>query len=193
MFKKKLGGIIQVGDADEDTLDAVATEEQPEEPQIQNAPVQESVWDSDEEKAAKREIQEQTTVIGKAAVIVGDLTAKGPVTITGMVQGNVSCEDKVCIRGEVVGNITGKSILIMTGGHIRGNISSVTDLVLQVDASIEGDLVAAEMSLDGNLTGNINCGGNLCLGARSNVVGDISTKDISTTLGAHINGRVEMK
>lgn len=193
MFKKKLGGIIQVGDADEDTMDTVAAEE-PAEPEVQSAaPVQESVWDSDEEKAAKREIQEQSTVIGKAAVIVGDMTAKGPVTVTGMVQGNISCEDKVCIRGEVVGNITGKSILVMTGGHIRGNISSITDLVLQVDASIEGDLVAAEMSLDGNLAGNINCGGNLCLGARSNVVGDISTKDISTTLGAHINGRVEMK
>lgn len=192
MFKKKLGGIIQVGDADEDTMDVAVTEE-PTEPEVQSAPVQESVWDSDEEKAAKREIQEQSTVIGKAAVFVGDMTAKGPVTITGMVQGNVSCEDKVCIRGEVVGNIAGKSILVMTGGHIRGNISSITDLVLQVDASIEGDLLAAEMTLDGNLTGNINCGGNLCLGPRSNVVGDISTKDISTTLGAHINGRVEMK
>ena len=133
------------------------------------------------------------TVIGKAAVITGDLTAKGPITVTGMVQGNIACEDKVCIRGEVVGNIAGKSILVMTGGRIRGNITSVTDLVLQVDASIEGDLVAAQMSLDGNLTGNINCSGDLCLGAKSVVTGDISTKDISTTLGAQINGRVEMK
>ena len=49
------------------------------------------------------------------------------------------------------------------------------------------------MSLDGNLTGNINCSGDLCLGAKSVVTGDISTKDISTTLGAQINGRVEMK
>lgn len=192
MFKKKLGGIIQVGDTDEDTMDTVPVEE-PTAPEVQSAPVREDVWDSDEEKAAKREIQEQSTVIGKAAVITGDMSAKGPVAITGMVQGNVSCEDKICIRGEVVGNITGKSILVMTGGHVRGNITSTTDLVIQVDAAVEGDLVAAEMSLDGNLTGNINCNGNLCLGARSVVAGDISTKDISTTLGAHINGRVEMK
>lgn len=192
MFKKKLGGIIQVGDADEDTMDTMAVEE-PTVPEVQSAPVKEDVWDSDEEKAAKREIQEQSTVIGKAAVITGDMTANGPVTVTGMVQGNISCEDKVCIRGEVVGNIAGKSVLVMTGGHIRGNITSTTELVLQVDASIEGDLVAAEMSLDGNLTGNINCSGNLCLGAKSVVTGDISTKDISTTLGAHINGRVETK
>ena len=192
MFKKKLGGIIQVGDTDEDTMDTVAAGE-PTMPEVQSAPVSEDVWDSDEEKAAKREVQEQSTVIGKAAVITGDLTAKGPITVTGMVQGNIACEDKVCIRGEVVGNIAGKSILVMTGGRIRGNITSVTDLVLQVDASIEGDLVAAQMSLDGNLTGNINCSGDLCLGAKSVVTGDISTKDISTTLGAQINGRVEMK
>ena len=68
MFKKKLGGIIQVGDTDEDTMDTVAAEE-PTMPEVQSAPVSEDVWDSDEEKAAKREVQEQSTVIGKAAVM----------------------------------------------------------------------------------------------------------------------------
>ena len=52
---------------------------------------------------------------------------------------------------------------------------------------------AAEMTLEGSITGNLNCAGNLNLGAKSVVAGDISTKDITTTLGAHINGRVEMK
>ena len=110
-----------------------------------------------------------------------------------MVHGNVSCEDKICIRGEVVGNITAKSVLVMDGGRVQGNIASTTDLVLQTGAAIEGDLVAAKMNLEGSLTGNINCSGDLCLGAKSVVTGDISTKDICTTLGAHINGRVEMK
>ena len=49
------------------------------------------------------------------------------------------------------------------------------------------------MTLEGSITGNLSCAGNLNLGARSVVTGDISTKDITTTLGAHINGRVEMK
>ena len=167
--------------------------EEPVAAEAANAPVSEDVWDSDEEKAAKRELQEQSSVIGKAAVITGDLGAKGPVTITGVVHGNVSCEDKICIRGEVVGNITAKSVLVMDGGRVQGNIASTTDLVLQTGAAIEGDLVAAKMNLEGSLTGNINCSGDLCLGAKSVVTGDISTKDICTTLGAHINGRVEMK
>ena len=191
MFKKKLGGIIQV-DGEEDTLDTAAVEE-PVAAEAANAPVSEDVWDSDEEKAAKRELQEQSIVIGKAAVITGDLGAKGPVTITGVVHGNVSCEDKICIRGEVVGNITAKSVLVMDGGRVQGNIASTTDLVLQTGAAIEGDLVAAKMNLEGSLTGNINCSGDLCLGAKSVVTGDISTTDICTTLGAHINGRGEMK
>ena len=171
MFKKKLGGIIQV-DGEEDTLDTAAVEE-PVAAEAANAPVSEDVWDSDEEKAAKRELQEQSSVIGKAAVITGDLGAKGPVTITGVVHGNVSCEDKICIRGEVVGNITAKSVLVMDGGRVQGNIASTTDLVLQTGAAIEGDLVAAKMNLEGSLTGNINCSGDLCLGAKSVVTGDI--------------------
>ena len=57
MFKKKLGGIIQV-DGEEDTLDTAAVEE-PVAAEAANAPVSEDVWDSDEEKAAKRELQEQ--------------------------------------------------------------------------------------------------------------------------------------
>ena len=151
MFKKKLGGIIQV-DGEEDTLDTAAVEE-PVAAEAANAPVSEDVWDSDEEKAAKRELQEQSSIIGKAAVITGDLGAKGPVTITGVVHGNVSCEDKICIRGEVVGNITAKSVLVMDGGRVQGNIASTTDLVLQTGAAIEGDLVAAKM----NQIGRASC------------------------------------
>ncbi|MCI8908322.1 MAG: polymer-forming cytoskeletal protein [Angelakisella sp.] len=194
MFKKNrnLGGIIQVGDNDEDIMDSVAGAEDSMGGEAV-APVKEDVWDTDEEKAAKREVQEQSTVIGKAALITGDLTAKGPITVAGVVQGNVSCESKVCVQGEVTGNIVGKGILVTTGGKIRGNVSSSTDLVLQVGSAVEGDMDAAEMTLEGAITGNLNCGGNLTLGAKSVVTGDISTKDITTTLGAHINGRVEMK
>ena len=72
-------------------------------------------------------------------------------------------------------------------------VAGFSDLVLQAGSAVEGDMQAAEMTLEGAITGNLNCGGNLTLGAKSVVTGDISTKDITTTLGAHINGRVEMK
>ena len=192
MFKKNLGGIIKVDDGDEDTMDtgvAVADAGAP----VENAPVNEDIWDSDEEQAAKREMLEQATVIGRAAAITGDLAAKGPITIGGTVKGNIDCEDKICIKGDVTGNLTGKSVLVVGGGSIRGNVTSATDLALQVGASVEGDLVAAEMTVEGSVTGNVNCSGNLNLGSKSSVTGDISTKDITTSLGAHINGRVEMK
>lgn len=193
MFKKNrnLGGIIQVGDNDEDIMETTAAQDPMDAPEA--AAAQEDVWDTDDDKAAKREVQEQSTVIGKAAAITGDLTAKGPVTVAGVVEGSIQCESKVCIQGEVIGNITGKSVLVTGGGKIRGNITSTTDLVLQAGSTVEGDMQAAEMTLEGTITGNLNCAGNLNLGAKSVVTGDISTKDITTTLGAHINGRVEMK
>ena len=192
MFKKNrnLGGIIQVGDNDEDILETGAAQD---ETVPDAAPVKEDVWDTDDDKAAKREVQEQTTVIGKAAAFTGDLTAKGPITVAGTVQGNIECESKVCIQGEVVGNISGRSVLVTGGGKVRGNVTSTTDLVLQAGSAVEGDMQAAEMTLEGSITGNLSCAGNLNLGAKSVVTGDISTKDITTTLGAHINGRVEMK
>ncbi len=193
MFKKNrnLGGIIQVGDTDEDIMETGGSQDEMAAPEA--VPVKEDVWDTDDDKAAKREVQEQSTVIGKAGAFTGDLTAKGPITIAGTVQGNIECESKVCIQGEVIGNITGKGVLVTGGGKVRGNIVSSTDLVLQVGSAVEGDMQAAEMTLEGSITGNLNCAGNLNLGAKSVVAGDISTKDITTTLGAHINGRVEMK
>ncbi|MCI8652225.1 MAG: polymer-forming cytoskeletal protein [Angelakisella sp.] len=193
MFKKNrnLGGIIQVGDNDEDILETGAPQDDMVTPEA--VPVKEDVWDTDDDKAAKREVQEQSTVIGKAALITGDLTAKGPITVAGTIQGNIECESKVCIQGEVIGNITAKGLLVTGGGKVRGNIVSTTDLVLQAGSAVEGDMQAAEMTLEGSITGNLSCAGNLSLGAKSVVTGDISTKDITTTLGAHINGRVEMK
>ena len=60
-------------------------------------------------------------------------------------------------------------------------------------ASVEGDLTGHEIGLEGSLVGNITCSGSLTLGPGSTVTGDIATKDLTTALGARINGRVEMK
>ena len=67
MFKKNrnLGGIIQVGDTDEDIMETGGPQDEMAAPEA--VPVKEDVWDTDDDKAAKREVQEQSTVIGKAA------------------------------------------------------------------------------------------------------------------------------
>lgn len=151
------------------------------------------IWASDEEKAAKRELVERTTMVGKDAVVTGDLSAKGPVVVSGVVEGNITCEDKVTVKGAVTGNIVGKSVLIADGVKVRGNITSSADLKLEAGASVEGDLTGQEIGLEGALVGNITCSGSLTLGSGSTVTGDIITKDLTTALGARINGRVEMK
>ena len=153
----------------------------------------EDIWASEAEKAAKRELLERTTMVGKDAVVTGDLTAKGPVVISGVVEGNITCEDKVTVKGAVTGNIVGKSVLVADGVKVRGNITSSADLKLEAGASVEGDLTGQEIGLEGSLVGNITCSGSLTLGPGSTVTGDIATKDLTTALGARINGRVEMK
>lgn len=188
MFKKNLGSIIQMGESDEETAvpEAVPAEPEP-------VAMDEDIWASEEEKAAKRALQEKTSVIGETAAFTGDLAAKGPVVVKGSVEGNISCEDKVTIAGTVTGNITGKSVQVEAGGRVRGNIAASDDLRLEAGASVEGDLAGREIGLEGALAGNVSCSGSLTLGPGSTVTGDISTKDLTTALGARVNGRVEMQ
>jgi cytoskeletal protein CcmA (bactofilin family) len=188
MFRKNLGGIIQVGDSDEEVTGF------PEQtPVLPELPGSEDIWISDEEKAAKQALREKTTVIGPEAVFTGDMTATGPVEINGTMNGNISCEEQVTIYGQVMGDISGKNVQVADGGKVRGNITFSGSLTLEAGASVEGDLSGGEINLEGTLTGNINCSGSLTLGSGSVVAGDIDTEGITAALGAKINGKVKMK
>ena len=73
-------------------------------------------------------VDEESSVIGDAAVIVGDLTSEGEIEVQGTVEGNIRC----------------RSVIVGEGGEVRGEI--VAEAV-DIRGSVEGPVVAASVTV----------------------------------------------
>lgn len=79
------------------------------------------------------------TLIGKKAVIDGDVSGKGNFKIDGVVDGNITIKGDL-VMGEkavVTGNITAKNIVI--AGKVAGDITASGQLTIKNTGTINGD------------------------------------------------------
>ncbi len=79
------------------------------------------------------------TLIGKRAVIDGDVSGKGNFKIDGAVDGNITVKGDL-ITGDksvVTGNITAKNIII--AGNVIGNVEASGQLTIKHTGKISGD------------------------------------------------------
>lgn len=104
------------------------------------------------------------TVIGKSAVIVGNLVS----------------QDQVQLKGHVVGNI-----------DVNG--SPHAQLSVMPQAHVEGDINARQASVNGIVTGNIACDGRVELHAGADVKGNISYATMAIEHGAKLYGIMSSK
>jgi cytoskeletal protein CcmA (bactofilin family) len=86
---------------------------------------------------------ELNTIIGKGAVINGDIQIQNSLRIDGKVKGNVVATDTVVIgkEGVVEGQVRAKRIFI--AGKIQGNILASGKVFLEAKATILGDISAS--------------------------------------------------
>jgi len=97
-------------------------------------------------KEGKRQAQhgevENSTIIGKATTITGDIEALGNIRIEGTLIGHIRSKAKVVLGqgGSVTGNIFAKNAEIQ--GEIIGHLYISEQLILKSTASIKGDIFA---------------------------------------------------
>jgi cytoskeletal protein CcmA (bactofilin family) len=99
------------------------------------------------------------------AIISEDLTIEGDL---------LAKESAVLVRGRVDGNVTAKAIEIDRTGIVTGTLSA--------------DLV----TISGELTGRVECA-DLSLSDSAKVKADLSTGTLTSSRGARLLGRVEVK
>lgn len=88
----------------------------------------------------------------------------------------------------IAGNIE-SSIDMIIRSNITGDINSSSDVTIEADASIVGNIKAAKVVIDrGTLSGNI-IANNVVLGEHATVTGDIETVTIEVLPGALFNGK----
>jgi cytoskeletal protein CcmA (bactofilin family) len=73
-------------------------------------------------------VDEESSVIGDAAVIVGDLTSEGEIEVQGTVEGNIRC----------------RRVIVGEGGEVRGEIVAES---VDIRGSVEGPVVAASVTV----------------------------------------------
>jgi cytoskeletal protein CcmA (bactofilin family) len=99
---------------------------------------------------------DEVTIISTGVKLKGSLTSDGNVRVDGFVEGNVSANANITIgdRGEIKGNINADNVVV--GGKVIGIVAAKEKLVLEANASLQGDIstkilvIAPGAKFDGN-------------------------------------------
>lgn len=74
-------------------------------------------------------------------------------------------------------------------GRFEGSIETKGNLFVAEGASLEGEVKAGDITVDGNIKGNLNASGKVCLSASSNLEGDLNVSRLEVADGAVFIGR----
>lgn len=93
---------------------------------------------------------------------------------------------------KIRGDISGNSNLVIEG-DVQGKVQMTNGRVtVAASGHVNADIEASEISIDGNVHGNLLATENVRLGATSHVQGSIRTRRIAIEDGARLRGKVEM-
>lgn len=90
----------------------------------------------------------------------------------------------------IEGKISGKGS-VRVAGKFKGDIHVDGDLTIDSAASVEGQVQAGEITVNGTLQGNIQNARHVELKQGSTVTGDIKSGTLSVTAGARMRGNVD--
>lgn len=131
------------------------------------------------------------SIISAQTKIQGDIESVDSIEIAGEVQGEILSKSDVAVEGKIRGDITAAKVSA-NGSVICGNIHSKTDVFVNEQAQIKGDISARSASLKGTIEGNIFTGEELVIGEGAIIDGDICTTHLEIKKGAVVNSKITM-
>jgi len=82
---------------------------------------------------------------------------------------------------------------IAVEGTVKGRIMAKGKVVVRCHATVEAEIVAETIRIEGCVTGNITAYGRLDVGATGRITGDVATKAMSMREGGTVNGIIRMQ
>ncbi len=134
----------------------------------------------------------QSTIIGPDIIIDGSVSATNDINVLGTINGDVVTKGEIYVSGNIMGDIGAKCVYIKCK-QIVGNITASEFIDIQNDSKVEGMMTSKDLSIHGQLKGNIFSSGHVVLHDGSIVVGDIESKTLEITKGSSFNGKVTQK
>jgi cytoskeletal protein CcmA (bactofilin family) len=99
-----------------------------------------------------------------------------------------------CIIGKQItirGNLSGSEDLIVEG-RIEGTVALKNHLTLEVSGVMEADIDVADVTINGQMSGDIVAAGSASINATAKMVGNIRAPRIIIEDGARFKGSIEM-
>lgn len=131
------------------------------------------------------------TRIGEDTVITGDIKTKGHIDVLGTVKGNISAEGNVALRSDIKGNVKGNNIGL-GACNITGDIEAKKNILTDPDSEITGNIKGSEISIAGQVTGDVKASTVIVLKKEAVLEGDIDTDGLVVEPGAIMNGKVSI-
>ena len=92
--------------------------------------------------------EEAETIIGPSAIVQGELTSEGSITIQGQVEGNITTSQIVTItqNAKVTAEVEAESAVI--GGEVQGHLNISARLVLLSTARVSADITCPTLKVE---------------------------------------------
>lgn len=89
-----------------------------------------------------------SSVLGAAAVVIGNVNGQGDIEVRGRVQGNVVLEGRVLVArgGIVLGSIEALQVTVV--GAVRGDLFASDGVTIHASAEVEGNIHAPRVAIE---------------------------------------------
>ena len=77
-------------------------------------------------------------------------------------------------------------------GKFEGQIHTTDTLIISLDGSVKGDIIAGSVICEGRVKGNIVASTKVELRANSNITGDVQSPSLIIAVGAKLDGKCDM-
>lgn len=135
----------------------------------------------------------EKTVIGRGAVVSGDIECAGDLQFHGSIHGNITCHGFLEMAGaEVTGNVTCDHMQI-EDVVINGDIVCSEEMSVMKNAVINGNIQTYDLENCGQIVGTVTAEHYVHMSSSGSIRGDVITEDIEIARGANLQGLITMK
>lgn len=167
--------------------EAAAEEEEeapiPQKPQAEKKPESQIAMPSDDDDIPSDEVAEIT----KGTAITGNIMSDGSINVYGRIIGDVTCKGKMVITGAVQGTSMASEIFA-NNAKIEGDVKSSGSIKIGNGSIIMGNVYATSAVIGGAVRGDIDVHGPVIVDATAVVQGNIKSRSVQINNGAAIEG-----
>ena len=135
----------------------------------------------------------QQMIVPEGVVINGTITSASETQIAGRVDGEVMVEARLSLEptSHVSGTVRSTSCSLL--GRVDGNLECTDELIIGDGGRLNADALSGkDMTIAGEVKGNVQCGGMLRLMNTARLKGNIRARSIVISEGAIFNGKCSM-